>query len=99
MCGLTLLQQSLKWNFFTTGHRKRAVDGIGGRVKHDVYDSTLSKELVIKNLDDFADVPEHCSKNITISKCAKNHVLCTLKQVHEDISDSAGIPDTHKMHC
>ena len=99
MCGMALLQQSLSWNFFATSHRKRAVDGIGGRIKHDVYNTTLSKGLVIKNLDDFVDVAEHCSKNITILKCTKKHVLSTVKQVDEDISDSAGIPGTHKMHC
>ena len=99
MCGMTLLQQSLSWNFFATSHGKGAVDGIGRRIKRDVYNTTLSKGLVIKNLDDFVDVAEHCSKNITILKCTKKHVLSTVKQVDEDISDSAGIPGTHKMHC
>ena len=99
MCGMTLLQQSLSWNFFATSHGKGAVDGIGGRIKRDVYNTTLSKGLVIKNLDDFVDVAEHCSKNITVLKCTKKHVLSTVKQVDEDISDSAGIPGTHKMHC
>ena len=96
---MTLLQQSLSWNFFATSPRKGAVDGIGGRIKRDVYNTTLSKGLVIKNLDDVADVAEHCSKNITILKCTKMHVLSTVKQVDEDISDSAGIPGTHKIHC
>ena len=27
MCGMTLLQQSLSWNFFATSHRKGAVVG------------------------------------------------------------------------
>ena len=99
MCGMTLLQQSLSWNFFATSHGKGAVDGIGRRIKRDVYNTTLSKGLVIKNLDDFVDVAEHCSKNITVLKCTKKHVLSTVKQVDEDISDSAGIPGTHKMHC
>ena len=99
MCGMALLQQSLSWNFFAISHRKGTVDGIGGRIKHDIYNTTLSKGLVIKNLDDFVDVAEHCSKNITVLKCTKKHVLSTVKQVDEDISDSAGIPGTHKMHC
>ena len=99
MCGITLLQQSVSWNFFATSHRKGTVDGIGGRIKHDVYNTTLSKVLVIKNLDDFVDVAEHCSKNIIFLKCTKKHVLSIVKQVDEDISDSAGIPGTHKMHC
>ena len=99
MCGMTLLQQSLSWNFFATSHGKGAVDGIRGRIKRDVYNTTLSKGLVIKNLDDFVDVAEHCSKNITILKCTKKHVLSAVKQVNEDISDSAGIPGAHKMHC
>ena len=43
MCGMTLLQQSLSWNSFATSHGKGAVDGIGGRIKHDVYNTTLSK--------------------------------------------------------
>ena len=68
MCGMTLLQQSLSWNFFAASHRKGAVDGIGGGIKRDVYNTTLSKGLVVKNLDDFVDVAKHCSKqrNITI---------------------------------
>ena len=53
ICGMTLLQQSLSWNFFATSHGKGAVDGIRGRIKRDVYNTTLSKGLVIKNLDDF----------------------------------------------
>ena len=99
MCGMTLLQQSLSWNSFATSHGKGAVNGIGGRIKCDIYNTTLGKGLVIKNLDDFVDVAEHCSKNVTILKCTKKHVLSTVKQVDEDISDSAGIPGTHKMHC
>ena len=62
MCEMILLQQSLSWNLFVTSHRKGAVDGIGGRIKRDVYNTILSKGLVIKNLDDFVDVAEHFSK-------------------------------------
>ena len=93
-----MLQQSLSWNFSATSCGKGAVDGMGGRIKCDVYNTTLSKRLAVKNLDDFIDVAEHCSKNI-ILKCTKKHVLSTVKQVDEGISDSAGIPGTHKMHC
>ena len=96
LCGMILLQQSLSWNLFGTSHRKGAVDGIGGRIKRDVYNTILSKGLFIKNLDEFVDVAEQCFKNITILKCTKKHVLSTVKQVNEDISDSAGIPNTHK---
>ena len=96
---MILLQQSLSWNLFGTSHRKGAVDGIGGRIKRDVYNTILSKGLFIKNLDEFVDVAEQCFKNITILKCTKKHVLSTVKQVDEGISNSAGIPGTHKMHC
>ena len=99
MCGMTLLQQSLSWNFIASSHGKGAVDGIGCKIKHDVYNTTLSNKLVIKNLDHFVDVAEHCSKNITVLKCTAKHVLSTVKQVDEDISDSAGIPGTQKVHC
>ena len=88
-----------QFEFLCHKYGKGTVDGIGGRIKRDVYNTTLSKGSVIKNLDDFVDIAEHCSKNITVLKCTKKHVLSTVKQVDEDISDSAGIPGTHKMHC
>ena len=42
------------------------MDEIGGRIKGDISNTTLSKWLVIKNLDDSVDVDEHCLEYITV---------------------------------
>ena len=55
------------------------MDGIAGRIKDDVSNAALSKRLVIKNLDNFFDVTEHCSESITSLKCI--NVLSLVKQL------------------
>ena len=62
------------------------MDGIIGRIKDDVSNTTLSNWLVIKSLFDFVDFAEHCSENITILKCSKKNVLSIVKPLDKDTS-------------
>ena len=63
------------------------------------YNTTLSKGLPIKNFNDFVNVVEHCSQNITVFKCTKKNVLSIVKQLDKDTFDCVGVPGTHKVHC
>ena len=54
----------LKWHYIEYNHGKRAVDGIGGTVKHAVFRHVLSKQFVIKSPEHFAEYADSILPNI-----------------------------------
>ena len=72
LCEITLVGKFLSWNFFATGHRKGAIDGIRRTLKRDAHTATLAKNIVTKNIDDVFDVASETSTKINVPKCSRN---------------------------
>ena len=50
------------WNFFATSHRKGAVDGIGGMIKHLTRNKIKSQNIIIQDAKEFATVAQKLVK-------------------------------------
>ena len=98
LCEITLSAKSLSWNFFTTGHGKGAVDGIGGTLKRDVHTAAFANNIVIKSIDDFSDVASETSTKINVLACSKKQVQASATQIDHGTVGISAIPATQKMH-
>ena len=72
LCKITLVGKSLSWNFFATGHRKGAIDGIGRTLKRNAHTAALANNIVTKSIDDVFDVASETSTKINVLKCSRN---------------------------
>ena len=57
---------ALQWHYFEANHGKGAVDGIGGTVKHAVYRHVLSKKVVIRSPQHFAEYADSILPKISV---------------------------------
>lgn len=86
------------WNFFATSHGKGAVDGIGGMIKHLVWNNIKSRKITIHDAKEFAAAAQNLVKT-TIIFVGKSEIESCIPDLDLRFTDVLPIPDTHKMHC
>ena len=57
---------NIAWHFFEANHGKGCVDGIGGTIKHAVYQHILSKQVAIASPQDFAEYANKICQGISV---------------------------------
>lgn len=99
---MTFLQDDIgvksNWNFFATSHGKGAVDGIGGMIKHLVWNNIKSRKITIQDAKEFAAAAQNLVKT-TIIFVDKSEIESCVLDLDLRFKDILPIPDTHKMHC
>ena len=87
---------NVHWNHFEANHRKGAVDGIEGAVKHAVYSHVLTNHVIVKSPREFAEYANSILLHITVqfvdndSAILGHHSGCREKATY--------IPGTLKVH-
>ena len=88
----------ITWNFFATSHGKGPVDGIGGAVKHVVWNSVRSRKNIVNNASIFtkADSASHV-KVIEVKPCEIDEINKALgiEQMFNQAGQIQGIARVH----
>ena len=97
-CMLTKFDPAINvhWNYFEANHRKGAVDGIGGTVKHAVYFHVLTNHVVIKSPREFAELANSILPCTTVQFVDNNSMV--LGHHHKCREKATYIPGTLKVH-
>ena len=99
---LTLLSNDLNvnllWNFFSSGHERGAVDGVGGTVKRLVWRDVIAKQCVIRNAYDFVQYATAIVTNINIILIDAQHIKAQSSLLDQRWNGIRTIPNTLKIH-
>ena len=102
LANLTLLSNDLNvnllWNFFSSGHGRGAVDGVGGTVKRLVWKGVMAKQCVIRNAYDFVQYATAVVTNINIILIDAQHIKAQSSLLDQRWSGIRTIPNTLKIH-
>ena len=78
---------------------KGAVDGVGSTVKRQVMAEVITKKVIIKTTEDYADTAETVCSGVTIIHISKEEVLGMKKQLDEEVfTDTRTLNGTRKVH-
>ena len=87
------------YDLFATSHGKGAVDGVGGTVKRQVMAEVITKKVIIKTAEDYADTAETVCPGVTIIHISKEEVLGMKEQLDEEVfTDTRTLNGTRKVH-
>lgn len=91
----------LFWNFFPTSHGKGAVDGIGGALKRQVWDSVKTRLCAVSNAAEFTAAVKGDSR-VTVIHVDSNEITSRLTSLKLDekwkrTEDVRGIPHFHHI--
>ncbi|CAF2013388.1 unnamed protein product [Rotaria magnacalcarata] len=89
---------NLIWNFFSTGHGRGAVDGVGGTVKRLVWRGVMAKQCVIRNAYDFVQYATAVITDINIILIDAQHIKAQSLLLNQRWDGIRAIPDTLKIH-
>ncbi|CAF4697801.1 unnamed protein product, partial [Rotaria sp. Silwood2] len=89
---------NLIWNFFSTGHGRGAVDGVGGTVKRLVWRGVMAKQCVIRNAYDFVQYATAVITDINIILIDAQHIKAQSSLLNQRWDGIRAIPDTLKIH-
>ena len=87
-----------EWNFFATSHGKGAVDGVGGSVKHAVWNKVKSRSCEVQSAEDFAKIAKQVVQGIEVFHVSKLDVEKEIKVLDERWKAVQPIPKIQSLH-
>ncbi|CAF1514548.1 unnamed protein product, partial [Rotaria sordida] len=86
------------WNFFSSGHGRGAVDGVGGSVKRLVWKGVMAKQCIISNANDFAHYAIAVAKNINIIYVDVQDIKFQSSLLDQRWDQVRAVPNTLQIH-
>ncbi|CAF1346632.1 unnamed protein product [Rotaria sordida] len=86
------------WNFFSSGHGRGAVDGVGGSVKRLVWKGVMAKQCIISNANDFAHYATAVAKNIIIIYVDVQDIKFQSSLLDQRWDQVRAVPNTLQIH-
>jgi len=88
----------LIWNFFSSGHGRGAVDGVGGTLKRLVWKGVLANQCVVRNAQDFAHYAKATVKHINTILIDSQYIKSQSSSLDKKWLKVRPVPQTLKIH-
>lgn len=88
----------LIWNFFSSGHGRGAVDGVGGSVKRLVWKGVMANRCIVRNAKDFVHYATAVTKNINVILVDAQYIKSQSSLLDQRWDKVRAVPDTLKIH-
>ena len=88
----------LPWHYFATSHGKGVVDGIGGNIKHLVWQQILTKKDKCDNAADFVNIAKAKTTAIIIDEITQQDIDKSTTQLQIFFSNTSSVKNIQKLH-
>lgn len=89
----------LNWHFFATSHGKGAVDGVGGMLKHHVWQRVKSRKAFVTDALSFTQCAVSITEKVNALYIPKAEILSETAKLEKRWENIKCLPKTHQMHC
>lgn len=89
----------LNWHFFCTSHGKGAVDGVGGMLKHHVWQKVKSRRAFVTDCASFIKCAQSVTSKVNLIYVPAEEILSHSAKLEERWESIRAIPNTHQIHC
>jgi hypothetical protein len=92
-------QFEFQWSFFATAHGKGPNDALGGRAKRHVANLILTRKMLVKNAEDFANAMVNTNIKTTLMSEHDIKETCDALGMAELWSNTPAVPGINNTHC
>lgn len=89
----------LDWHFFATSHGKGAMDGVGGMLKHHVWQKVKARKAFVTDAMSFYQCASTISEKVTVMYVDDAEVKSQVAKLEKRWDDILALPKTHETHC
>jgi hypothetical protein len=89
----------LNWHFFATSHEKGAYDGIGGFLKHLMWQKIKARKFQIADAASFVEKAKSITDRIILICVAKQDIDESIADFDRRFQSVLALPNMHSLYC
>jgi hypothetical protein len=93
-----MINVNLTWNFFSSGHGRGAVGGVGGSIKRLVWKGVMANKFIVRNANDFVRCATAAATHINTILIDAQYIKSQSVVLDQRWEKVRSIPDTLKIH-